>query len=496
MSTTKKITINVASAIFQVVFTALMYFFLYRYLLNTIGVEKLGVWSLILSFSSIANLANLGITSGLVKFVAEYLAAKEEYKIGRLILTSSLALTVFFSVLSVLILFCAKFFMHYVVAENFIDLSLTMLPYSLSSLCINALSGVFTSVLEGFQKNYIRNIIYIFSGVVMFVFTLILVPKYNIEGVAISQLIQSAFVFFSSLLFVIYINPYNRIRFWRWSFITFKEIFNYGYKFQVVSICQLLCEPTTKLLLSRFGGMSVLGYYEMAAKLVNQVRALLVNANQVVVPIIADSVVTKTKNEFVLFFKKMNQLLFLFTSTIFCFFFVSAAFISYIWIGHVNNDFIFSLTVLIVGTGFNVMNGPVYFTCLGEGRLSILVVSHIGLALINVFLGYFMGLFFGGYGVIVAWSIAMTLTAIYLINSYGKISGIKFFSLFSLNEKYILLITVFIVILSSIIFSLTFVNTYLKFIIPIVLLSFYIPFLKRNEILRELLLRVIVKKNN
>jgi O-antigen/teichoic acid export membrane protein len=56
-----------------------------------------------------------------------------------------------------------------------------------------------------------------------------------------------------------------------------------------VSISQLLYEPTTKILLSKYGGLGILGNYEMASRLVNQVRALIVNANQVVIPIIAEN---------------------------------------------------------------------------------------------------------------------------------------------------------------------------------------------------------------
>ena len=90
----KKLTVNAVSAVVQVVFTALLYFFLYKYLLKNIGVEQLGIWSLILSFSSIANLANLGLTSGLVKFVAEYLTAQDRTKLGKLIFTSVLSMTI------------------------------------------------------------------------------------------------------------------------------------------------------------------------------------------------------------------------------------------------------------------------------------------------------------------------------------------------------------------------------------------------------------------
>lgn len=106
----KKLTINAVSAVVQVIFTALLYFFLYKYLLKSIGVEQLGVWSLILSFSSIANLANMGLTSGLVKFVAEYILEDDKSKLGKLIFTSILSMSILFIFLSLVILSGAQFF--------------------------------------------------------------------------------------------------------------------------------------------------------------------------------------------------------------------------------------------------------------------------------------------------------------------------------------------------------------------------------------------------
>ena len=252
-SNKKKLTINATSAMIQVAFTAFIYFFLYKYLLNSLGVKQLGVWSLILSFSSIANLANLGLTSGLVKFVADYIAEKKNEKFGKLILTSIISLALLFSGVSLAILLGAKYFLHYVIDKQYIAIAFSILPLSLSSLCINAISGVFTSVLEGFQKNYLRNFIYIFSGIVMFVATILLTPVFQLKGVAMAQLLQSFFILISALVLMIKISPFNRFHYWKWSNRSFKELFNYGYKFQIVSICQLLYEPTTKMLLSKYG---------------------------------------------------------------------------------------------------------------------------------------------------------------------------------------------------------------------------------------------------
>ena len=53
------VLLNVISSGGQVLLIGLVYFFLYRLLLKVLGVELLGVWSVVLSTSSLANLANL-----------------------------------------------------------------------------------------------------------------------------------------------------------------------------------------------------------------------------------------------------------------------------------------------------------------------------------------------------------------------------------------------------------------------------------------------------
>ena len=67
-----KILINASTTVAQAVITGLIYYFLYKFLLSKVGIRELGVWSLVVSSSSIASMANFGITSGLVKFIADY----------------------------------------------------------------------------------------------------------------------------------------------------------------------------------------------------------------------------------------------------------------------------------------------------------------------------------------------------------------------------------------------------------------------------------------
>jgi len=366
------------------------------------------------------------------------------------------------------------------------------LPFSLASLCINAASGVFTSVLEGYQKNYIRNFIYIFSGIVMYIGTIFLTPVFALRGVAIAQLIQSLFILFAAFIFILKVDPFNRIKYWKWSNQSFKELFNYGYKFQVVSICQLLYEPTTKLLLSKFGGLALLGNYEMASRLVNQFRALLVSANQVVIPVIAETVKTKTKEYQLDFYANMNRLVLLFTFPLSALLIALVPIISIFWIGEINLDFTFSMYVLTISAIFNIMCGPAYFSCMGEGRLSILVYVHALMAVLNLVLGYLLGLWFGGYGIIIAWGSTLTIGSILISVIYTKKIGLSFKQIFTMNEKWILILSTFYILGFICLFSINIpeLNIYIKSLICYVMLLFYIPIILKNSGIMSLLLKV------
>jgi len=483
----KKLTINALSAVLQVVFTACLYFFLYKYLLEELGVEQLGIWSLILSFSSIANLANLGLTSGLVKFVAEYLLEQDKTKLGKLIFTSIVSMSILFGCISLIILFFAEFLLKYAIDLKFLRIALEILPFSLASLCINAIGGVFTSVLEGYQKNYIRNFIYIISGIIMFGGTIILTPEYHLKGVAISQLLQSIFIFLTALVFTVKINPNNQLKYWKWSLQSFKELFSYGYKFQLVSISQLLYEPATKFLLTKYGGLGLLGHYEMATKAVNQFRALLTNANQVVIPIIAEKTKSGEASFLQSFYVKMNHILILISLPLSTILIILAPYISLIWIGDFNDDFIFSIFVLTVMTFINIMCGPAYFSSLGEGRLNILVMVHVGMAIVNLGLGIVLGELIGGYGIILAWGIALSLGSLILIINYNRSIDIKFADIFKRSEISLFIVSLIIVVLNIISYQLlSSENIILRIGIVLLSLLLFLPIIIKNDNVKQL----------
>lgn len=414
----RKIIINALSSVLQVAITGIIFFFLYRYLVKNLGAEQLGVWSLVLATSSVANLANFGITSGLVKFVAQYNATNRQNELSVLVSTALITIFIFFLILIIILYVIATFILEKVVDSNYIVLAKSILPFSLLSLFINGIGGVFTSVLEGMQKNYIKNGIYSVAILLLFVFTVILTPLYGLKGVAFAQIIQAFLILISTFLFALkYIKTQSSFVLWHKA--TYKEIMSYGLKFQLISISQMLYEPTTKALLSLFGGLSMVGYYEMASRLVTQLRAVIINANQVMIPVVTEASINTThavKN----IYSHTLLLSIILSIPLFVFVIILSPAISLVWIGNIETSFIIFIVILSLANLFNIFSGPAYFGFLGEGILNPLIKIHILVAILNIILGFILGYFFQGYGIVIAWCLALSIPSLGMNSLYNK----------------------------------------------------------------------------
>lgn len=496
LNSKKTISINIISSVLQVLFVGVVYLVLYKYLLKTLGVELLGVWSIILATSSIANLANFGITSGLVKFVADYNARNLNSSIPQLIFTSFISISVFFAVIIAIFYFFAKFLLGYIVDLEYLDVAIEILPYSLICLFINSLGGVFTSTLEGFQKNYIRNYLLIFSSFFLLVSSYFLVPVFQLKGVAIAQILQATIVLTGSFVYLSYTFQFAIFNKWNWDKTIFKELLNFGLKFQVISIFQMLYEPITKGLISKFGGLALLGYYEMAARLVNQIRALIVNANQVMVPVVAHTTNTNKKGLGKLYQKTMTVTFFinviLITGLL-----VFTPLISVLWIGFLESSFIFSMIILSLAMFVNIMAGPAYFSSIGEGKLNLILLSQSIIGILNLVLGIVLGSLYSGKGVVVSWGIALGIGSIYLVYKFQKQRKISFWFIFSKYNTYLIFVSMIFVIFNLYFFEilLSYLGSIWLVLVSsmVFLLSITGMFLLKNDEFKEF--RKIFKKS-
>ena len=182
------------------------------------------------------------------------------------------------------------------------------------------------------------------------------------------------------------------------------------------------------------------GFFEMANRMVVQFRTLLVSANQVLVPVIAGLFETSPnriqkvyEDSYCLF---MYLALPYYTAII-----VVTPFISEIWLGYYESTFVLFSTLLTIGWLFNSLSAPAYFANLGTGKLRWNTIGHIAIFILNVISGILMGLFNGGFGVVVAWVLSLSAGSSIITISYYVEHKIKLTTLLPKENRLLMLIS-------------------------------------------------------
>ncbi|MFX0133937.1 MAG: oligosaccharide flippase family protein [Candidatus Hodarchaeota archaeon] len=415
----KQILINAIMSLLQVVIVGGVLFVLYRFLLNTIGIKQLGIWSIVFSTSSIATIAKEGLSVINVKFVAQYLARDEKITVSNVIQTSTISISLFSGITFLVAYPIARWLLGVIVPFDSLDLAYMILPYAFLSLWFIVIASVFYAAIDGFERIDLRAMILTGGAVLHLAFCYIIVPTHGLKGLAYAYVIKSLLVLIVS--WIILKNQLSILPFmpYKWDFKLFKEMISYGLNMQAVTISQMLYDPITKALITRFGDLTLTGYYEMASRMLVQFRALLISANRVLVPTIANLRERSPESIKDVYRESYNLLLYLalpFFSAIIVF----SPLISQLWIGYYEQNFVMFTVLLSIGWFISSLACPAYFTNLGINELRWNTYSHIIIGVLNFSLGFVFGYLFGGTAVVVSWVISLITGSIIIPFMYHR----------------------------------------------------------------------------
>lgn len=437
-----RIATNAVSSVVQIIVSGLTLVILYRYLLGTIGVEKLGVWSLVLATSSMIQVANFGLTGSIVKHIAECDARGDKQSLAVAVETAIITVTLLSLLLTICAYPAAKYYLAFAIDDRLCHDALEILPLALVSFLLLLITSVYQSGLYGCQLIVQRNGLLIGESFSHLALCLLLAPRYGLLGLAYARAAQNLMTLTASAAFLkrnvssLSFIPY------RWDRDQFKQMVGYAANFQIISFLVMLSDPITKALLGRLGGVSMVGYYEMANKLVQLFRSLIVNANQVLVPAFANLGQLQPWRVSELYLKSYRMVIYLALPG-FGLLTVCTPLISELWIGRIESVFVWSMVLLCAGWFANTLAVPAYFASLGTGEMRINVTSHVVMTVANIILGVFLGQVVGGLGVIAGWAIALAIGGLSLNLLYYHQKSIALGNLCSKDDRILGLHVVF-----------------------------------------------------
>jgi len=419
---------NAGMASAQVVLSGGMLFALYYFLLREIGPSQLGVWSIVLATSSAVRLSELGLSGGVIRFVAKYVARQEAVKAANVVQTATVSTAIFLAVILFLLYPVVGSVLRFFIPVESHTQAMSLLPFALMSLWLLTIGGIFTSGLDGVLRTDVRSYIMTGGVAIHLALVLLLVPAYGLLGLGYSQVIQSTFVLIFSWWSLRRELPSLPLFPFRWNRQIFIEILRYGLNVQAASVAQMLFDPTTKMLLSKFGGLDSVAFFEMANRMVTQVRGLVVSANQVMVPIFS-RLHEETPNQISSIYRKSYDLLIFVALPIFSAIAAMIPIVSELWIGSYQPLFVNFSYVLAVGWFLNTLNAPSYFSNMGTGDLNWNTIAHITIGVLNAVLGVVFGFLFGGRGVVLGFVIALALGSSLVVFNYHARNGIQYHEL-------------------------------------------------------------------
>jgi O-antigen/teichoic acid export membrane protein len=396
----KRISRNIVATVTQVLISGVVFFILYRYLYDWLGVEQIGVWSLVLAATSVSRIGDLGLSAGVVRFVAQALGRGDTARAADVVQTISLTLGTCMAALLSIGYPLLVLALNYLIPAHSVPIALSILPYAVVSLWVMVVVNVFSGGLDGCMRMDLRSLLMGLSHLAYLGLAMWLVPQYGLEGVAIAQLIQS--VGLMTLMWWVLRWQMKELPLLplHWKPAVLREMIGYGVNFQIITVMNMLFDPMVKALMSKFGGLEALGYYEMANRLILQGRALIIEASRVMVPAVAalqDHDAGKAKQLFITSYQLTFYVAVLFYGVLGAL----LSTISIFWLGHYQPLFVQFALLLNFAWFANTLVGPAYFANLGSGKLWANMISHVVILLCSLVVGVSLGLNYGGLGVAV-----------------------------------------------------------------------------------------------
>ena len=420
---------NVITTVVAFFLNIILTFLGYKLLLNKEGIEVLGLWSILTAAIFIIRIGDVGMGSSAERHVALVSIESSASKLKSYLDTALIINIVLFLCLSIVGYFVFSSNIELIVPENteFQKKAQEILPIMFFTFFISNVANVVLGGIRGLHLGYIAAYISIFSNCVQLLLFIFLVPILGVKGLAIGQLVQNLVLIIMAWTVVSFqLKKYINISVFKINFskTIFKELFNFSVKAQSINILNGIFEPISKFLIGHTAGMSALGLYELAYKIVSLPRNAVVSGVMGTMPVVtrlfsedqkmARDIYIKTKS---LVSKVTTAIMFLVM--------VGSPLASYILLDNINYQLIWYVVILALGFTINSIGSPAYTlgfsTAKMKGNFIASCLSLTALLIVSIW-----GLFFlPDYASVIASGIGLAISGMYVLIHNEKILGLN-----------------------------------------------------------------------
>lgn len=402
----------------EVVVNGICLFFIYRNVVEVLGVSMLGVWSLVLATSAFGRAADLGISGSISRYVARSLGEKRPDRALIYMRTGVLFIAVTMGVVALILYWPLWGWLSLALKGSDLDAARSVLPWAILSFWLLIVKTAIDSCLVGVLRADLRSIAGITGVIIQLVLSYLLVGPYGLFGLAWAQLVQFAFALTLEFLFLLTIARVRAATSVSWfSFGSMKEMLGFGVKLQLGSVANLVFEPVVKASIAATAGTHVLGIFEIAYRMAYQVRNVATMALQPTIAAFASLTAGQAEESRDLF-KKVGRTAGLATAVLMSGVAAGSPLISWLYLGHVDPLLVFTSGVMGIMWGATIIAAPAYYYGIASGRVMPYVISEFTAVILST-----VAVLLSGMGGVVALTVASA--------AIGKVVGGLILGLFT-----------------------------------------------------------------
>jgi O-antigen/teichoic acid export membrane protein len=387
-----QLRVNMFSGVVATIASSVVLAIAYPVYLHFLGYEKYGVWLVLATVLTFAQLGNLGIGPAIIKLVAEEYGRGNIEGIQRYVITAMALLCVSGTVvLMVILALKTPIIAAFKLSDKDAETVSWLLPYiGVLSIYVFVVR-VFEAALSGLGRMDLTNYIQSFGRVAnVVVSSLLLYIGSGIKSMLIGSIISYLLIHIINLICIRRIAPIRFLQISGFDVYRCKRLLHFGGAVFGGSLIDMLFSPFNKLMLSRYVGVSAIPIYEIAYTGSMQIRALFETALRSMMPEvsrISANITMQAKNRISQLNSYAMKLIFLFGIPVYVALFIFAPLLLKLWLGERCVETLPGVfRIMLVGAFLSLLGIPAFHTLMGVGHIRSCFLGFAIPCVINAFL--------------------------------------------------------------------------------------------------------------
>lgn len=404
---------NILNQFFSFSLSLVLTFLTYRILISRSGIEAVGTWSLLMAWTSVIRLGDIGLAAATIRFVARHDLQHEEGIVRDTIETGILANSGIFGLLNFVGWVLLSWGLPYLVHSEHLVEGEALLPWLFLLSFLGNLAWIIMGSMQGLHMGYVSSRLFIMGNLVQLVLALLLIPPYGMYGLAWAQIAMNVVVILVGWILLRRWVPSMGWLPYRFCRDRFREMLGYSVRAQFAGTVSNLFEPMSKFLISIFGDAALQGIYELAYKTVMLPRTVVLNSTQAFMPAFSYQVKADPAASHALYgrFKKRTTQASVAVGLAIC---AGAPVAAWLWFGHIEYRYWAFSVILAFGILTALINSPGASIGFATGNLRNNITMALATLVGTFLMGLVAGRAFGPYGVVAAVSIGTAVGSIVL----------------------------------------------------------------------------------